>query len=165
MISSRERDFLPQPRLDTLRLQRLIHDPRQFRSQRIHIRLILRGERELRQHLLGVVLLAVEAPIDDRLDAAAQSPLAIARCQPARRPAPVRGSRCQSRPAPTAWSAPCASAGRPALRPRWQSLTRQAATTAHERTPPSGAPAASVWLHQVGGSQPSSLPSIAQRLQ
>ncbi len=61
-----------EPDTDTLRLQRLSHHPRQFRSQHVHIRLIPRGERKLRQHLLRVVLLAVEAAVDPILDAAAQ---------------------------------------------------------------------------------------------
>src|SRR5690606_32526783 len=63
---------LAKPERDVSRLHRLLNHIDESNRQPVEIDLITKDAAEGRQHLLGVVLAPVEAPVDESLDARAQ---------------------------------------------------------------------------------------------
>jgi hypothetical protein len=62
---------ITQPQTNELRLHALVHHLQQIGAQSLEVGLVAHCAAEGRQYLGGVVLAAVEALVDDRLDAAA----------------------------------------------------------------------------------------------
>ena len=56
--------IVPQPDADMLRLHRLLNHTQQLGRQRVQVCFVACGHSKLRQHLLGVVFPAKEAPVD-----------------------------------------------------------------------------------------------------